>query len=46
MTALPWRETEAGLELTVRLTPRGGVDRIEGLGDAGGRPCLRVREAK
>ena len=30
--------------LTVRLTPRGGADRIEGWGaDAAGRPLLKVR---
>jgi uncharacterized protein (TIGR00251 family) len=45
MTALPWRATSDGLELTVRLTPRGGADRIEGVGEAEGRPCLRVRVA-
>jgi uncharacterized protein (TIGR00251 family) len=41
--ALPWRETEGGLELAVRLTPRGGAARIEGVADWDGRPCLRVR---
>ena len=30
--------------LAVRLTPRGGADRIDGWGeDAGGRPVLKVR---
>jgi uncharacterized protein YggU (UPF0235/DUF167 family) len=41
--ALPWRETEGGVELAVRLTPRGGAARVEGVEDRGGRPCLRVR---
>lgn len=32
--------------LRVRLTPRGGRDRIEGwMADAHGRPCLKVRVA-
>ena len=41
--ALPWRETADGLELAVRLTPRGGAARIEGIADRDGRPCLKVR---
>jgi uncharacterized protein len=40
---LPWRETPDGVELAVRLTPRGGVACIDGLADHGGRPCLKVR---
>ncbi len=40
---LPWRETPAGVELAVRLTPRAGVARIEGTELRDGRPCLRVR---
>jgi len=34
-----------GVRLHVRLTPRGGQDRIDGLGEAGGRAVLRVRVA-
>ena len=34
------------MRLTVRLTPRGGRDQIEGwASDAAGRPCLKVRVA-
>lgn len=39
----PWREAPGGVELAVRLTPRGGPARIEGIALAEGRPCLRVR---
>lgn len=42
-TALPWRETPDGVEIAVRLTPRGGTARIDGLADRGGHPCLQVR---
>jgi len=42
----PWRETGAGLELAVRVTPRGGGDRITGIvEDAAGRRWLAVRVA-
>jgi len=41
--ALPWRETPDGVELAVRLTPRGRAARIEGVADWDGRPCLSVR---
>ena len=44
-TALPWRETDDGVELAVRLTPRGGSARIEGIADRDGHPCLKVRVA-
>ena len=40
---LPWRETLEGVELAVRLTPRGGSARFEGITDHGGQPCLKVR---
>ena len=43
--ALPWRETADGVELAVRLTPRGGAARIEGIADRDGQPCLKVRVA-
>ena len=44
--AVPFRRTQDGIELFVRLTPRGGADRIDGLAiDASGqtRLALRVR---
>lgn len=41
---LPWRETAEGLSLSIRLTPKGGRDRIDGTGeDAEGRPLLLAR---
>jgi uncharacterized protein (TIGR00251 family) len=43
--ALPWRETSDGVDLAVRLTPRGGHARIEGVAEREGRPVLRVRVA-
>jgi hypothetical protein len=40
----PWRETEAGIELSVRLTPRARSDRIEGVTvEADGRAWLAAR---
>jgi uncharacterized protein len=42
---LPWRETPDGVELAVRLTPRGGSDGVIGITDHGGQPCLTVRVA-
>ena len=39
----PWRATEGGIELAVRLTPRGGAARIEGVTESDGHPCLKVR---
>lgn len=41
----PWREIPGGIELAVRLTPRGGSARIEGIVDWDGQPVLRVRVA-
>lgn len=41
----PWRETDDGLEVFVRLTPRGGGARIDGIAADGGQACLRVRVA-
>lgn len=36
--------TDAGVELTVRVTPKGGRDRIDGIAeDAEGRPYLKIR---
>ncbi len=43
--ALPWRETADGVDLAVRLTPRGGAARIEGVAEWDGQPVLRVRVA-
>jgi uncharacterized protein YggU (UPF0235/DUF167 family) len=43
--AVPWRATAEGVELAVRLTPRGGAAGIDGVADAGGRPVLKVRVA-
>lgn len=42
----PFRQTATGIELFVRLTPRGGADRIDGLVpdvDGGSRLAARVR---
>lgn len=41
--ALPWREVEGGVDLAVRLTPRGGAARIEGVADWDGHPVLKIR---
>lgn len=41
----PWRETDDGLEVFVRLTPRGGSARIDGITADCGQACLRVRVA-
>ncbi len=42
---LPWQETPDGVELAVRLTPRGGSARIEGVADWDGQSVLKVRVA-
>lgn len=40
----PWRRTDAGLRLDVRLTPRARSDALGGVREAApGRPCLAVR---
>ncbi len=40
----PWRVVDGGLELVLRLTPKGGQDRIDGIKqDAYGKPVLAVR---
>ncbi len=40
----PWKTVGEGLLLTVRLTPKGGRDRIEGIvTDADGRPAIKAR---
>jgi uncharacterized protein YggU (UPF0235/DUF167 family) len=48
MSALPWRAHAQGLDIAVRLTPRGGRDAIEGvetLSDGGAVLKARVRAA-
>lgn len=40
----PWRVVEGGLELALRLTPKGGRDKVDGIKeDASGKPVLAVR---
>jgi uncharacterized protein YggU (UPF0235/DUF167 family) len=42
--AHPWTATSDGLLLTLRLTPKGGRDAIDGIEQmAGGRPVLKAR---
>jgi uncharacterized protein YggU (UPF0235/DUF167 family) len=43
--APPWRVTPDGVELAVRLTPRGGLPGVEGVVEQDGRPYLRLRVA-
>ena len=44
MTERPWAASADGLVLTVRLTPKGGRDSIDGAeAGADGRPVLKVR---
>ncbi|MFT4791899.1 MAG: hypothetical protein ACJAVR_000719 [Paracoccaceae bacterium] len=44
--ALAWETIPGGLRLRLRLTPKGGRDRIDGIGhDADGRAYLGVRVA-
>jgi len=41
---LPWQKAAAGLRVTVRLTPRGGRDALEGTALlADGRPVVKAR---
>ena len=40
----PWRVVDGGLELALRLTPKGGRDKVDGIKeDPAGRPVLAVR---
>ena len=40
----PWRVVEGGLELALRLTPKGGRDSIDGIKeDPSGKPVLAIR---
>jgi uncharacterized protein (TIGR00251 family) len=44
MTERPWAASADGLVLTVRLTPKGGRDAIDGIEHGSdGKPLLRVR---
>jgi uncharacterized protein (TIGR00251 family) len=44
MGGRPWSATAGGVILTVRLTPKGGRDAIDGIEErADGRPVLKVR---
>ena len=44
MTERPWAATADGVILTVRLTPKGGRDAIDGIEPgADGKPVLKVR---
>ncbi len=41
---MPWRSRPDGLEVTVRVTPRGGRDAVDGVETlSDGRPVLKVR---
>ncbi len=41
-----WRVVTGGVELAVRVTPRGGRDGVDGVGaDADGRPHVSIRVA-
>ena len=40
----PWRVVDGGLELALRLTPKGGRDQIDGVkADSSGKPVLGIR---
>lgn len=39
----PWRAVDDGVVVIVRLTPRGGADRVDGLDAHGGQAVLKVR---
>jgi uncharacterized protein YggU (UPF0235/DUF167 family) len=44
MTALPWAAVAGGVALSVRLTPKGGRDAIDGIAQlADGRSVLKAR---
>jgi uncharacterized protein YggU (UPF0235/DUF167 family) len=40
---LPWRPVAGGVELAVRVTPRGGKSRVEGIVSLDGQACLKLR---
>lgn len=41
----PWKEIPGGVEIAVRLTPRGGRAAVEGIGEMGGQTFLKLRVA-
>lgn len=43
MTQTPWQETEDGLRLVVRLTPKGGRDGLDGIGEGPEGAVLKAR---
>jgi len=44
MVGKPWSPTANGISLTIRLTPKGGRDAIDGVDVlADGRPVLKIR---
>ena len=44
MVGKPWSLTASGISLTIRLTPKGGRDAIDGVDVlADGRPVLKIR---
>ncbi len=46
LRAVPWQPEKDGLAVILRVTPKGGRDRLEGLAtDAAGRPALKIRVA-
>ena len=41
---LPWQAVPGGVIVTLRLTPKGGRDAVDGIGTgAGGQPVLKLR---
>jgi uncharacterized protein len=47
MLARPWTASVDGVVVTVRLTPRGGRDAIEGIAQlADGRSAIKARGAR
>ena len=44
MSARPWRVAQGGLELAVRVTPKGGRDAVDGIAELSDGTCvLKVR---
>jgi uncharacterized protein YggU (UPF0235/DUF167 family) len=43
-SSVPWSATSSGLSVTIRLTPKGGRDALDGIETlADGRPVLKAR---
>ena len=42
-SAVPWSQSEDGLQIAVRLTPKGGRDAVDGIGPGPDGPVLKVR---